>query len=303
MRSKLILVLVMTAVVALGCESDEDENGFPWDRTDVSYGPDSGGHHPGPAPDALGQDTPPATPDAGESDACVPDCLGRVCGPDGCGGECGLPCQEGYICNDDGMCVSCTPDCEGLDCGPDPICGFSCGDCPPDAECIGGECVSEGVARQCTDAELIAFENCADLCQDQACLQNCFSTHLSPDCQTAYNAFAACAQAAGCGDNDMACFQANCPDELAALIGGSGPAPDPGERQCNDSELMAFNNCAQPCEDQPCLQNCFSTHLSPTCQAAYNALGSCAQNAGCPAGDDGTCAQPACPDEWAAVFG
>jgi hypothetical protein len=44
--------------------------------------------------------------------ACVPQCGGRICGPDGCGGSCGT-CGAGAVCNAAGLCepdLSCTPD-------------------------------------------------------------------------------------------------------------------------------------------------------------------------------------------------
>jgi hypothetical protein len=37
---------------------------------------------------------------------CVPNCSGRVCGDDGCGGSCGT-CAANQVCRVDGACVSC----------------------------------------------------------------------------------------------------------------------------------------------------------------------------------------------------
>jgi hypothetical protein len=48
---------------------------------------------------------------------CVPDCEGKECGDDGCGGSCGA-CETGYYC-DNGICVEeCTVEClqEYADC-------------------------------------------------------------------------------------------------------------------------------------------------------------------------------------------
>jgi len=77
---------------------------------------------------------------------CPPKCDGKECGPDGCGGECGL-CSELESC-ENGQCKPvCEPQCEGLDCGPDG-CGGVCGECQPGHSCEQGECVNP-CASQC----------------------------------------------------------------------------------------------------------------------------------------------------------
>ncbi len=65
------------------------------------------------------------------------NCDGRDCGPDGCGGYCGL-CPELHACDEQAarcLPVTCQPECGDLECGPDPICGASCGHCPPGRRC------------------------------------------------------------------------------------------------------------------------------------------------------------------------
>ena len=67
---------------------------------------------------------------------CVPDCSGKTCGDNGCGGSCGS-CPTGDTCSS-GMCVPiCTPNCSGKTCG-DNNCGGSCGSC-------GSELCHDGV--------------------------------------------------------------------------------------------------------------------------------------------------------------
>jgi len=123
-------------------------------------------------------DTLPDTPvsDAG-SDACTPQCDGKACGDDGCGGMCGQcedhhECQTGACvyqpwCGDAACdqnlledCATCPLDCpcgcgetcvgglcmftacEGMECGDDG-CGGQCGVCKsPQEECVLGECIS-----------------------------------------------------------------------------------------------------------------------------------------------------------------
>jgi hypothetical protein len=104
--------------------------------------------------------------------ACAPDCTGKECGADGCGGSCGQ-CTGGKKCvqnacqcvlNDyqaccgnavcwfdscgnqgqktadcpygcsNGQCKTCTPNCVGKQCGDDG-CGGSCGQCGPNEVC------------------------------------------------------------------------------------------------------------------------------------------------------------------------
>lgn len=71
--------------------------------------------------------------------ACTPDCTARECGTDGCGGSCG-ECPEELTCDEDGRCFLCMPDCTGAECGDDG-CGGSCGTCTStSATCAAGVC-------------------------------------------------------------------------------------------------------------------------------------------------------------------
>ena len=107
-----------------------------------------------------------------EADQCVctPDCAGKECGPDGCGGQCGLgpdgACPEGALCMPDAQC--CLPDCAGKECGPDD-CGGSCGSCPGangkcdlgvcacEPDCQGKECGPDGCGGQCGECGADAY--------------------------------------------------------------------------------------------------------------------------------------------------
>jgi hypothetical protein len=78
--------------------------------------------------------------------ACNPQCLGKSCGPDGCGGYCSQygECPVGMKCLDDQTC--CQPQCDRLrrDCGDDG-CGGVCGSCPRGMYCDEqpGVCIGE----------------------------------------------------------------------------------------------------------------------------------------------------------------
>ncbi|MBM4344477.1 MAG: hypothetical protein FJ100_14015 [Deltaproteobacteria bacterium] len=70
---------------------------------------------------------------------CVPNCKGKVCGDDGCGGVCGS-CAASQKCIA-GSC--CQPDCTNKNCGSDG-CGGSCGSCPNGQTCSQGAGVCMG---------------------------------------------------------------------------------------------------------------------------------------------------------------
>ncbi|MCO4762117.1 MAG: hypothetical protein KC502_11470 [Myxococcales bacterium] len=80
---------------------------------------------------------------AGVCGICKPNCTGKVCGDDGCGGSCGT-CKDPKLpgCAA-GVCVAkCTPDCAGKACGADG-CGGTCGSCQSPLVCGNGTCVAE----------------------------------------------------------------------------------------------------------------------------------------------------------------
>ena len=74
-------------------------------------------------------------------DECISNCVGKECGPDGCGTFCGL-CPDDMMCDPEGQCVDCVPNCAGKECGPDG-CDGSCGLCPEGDYCQSeiGMCV------------------------------------------------------------------------------------------------------------------------------------------------------------------
>ncbi len=115
---------------------------------------------------------------------CVPNCDGRNCGPDGCGGSCG-DCPPPWTCPE-GRCVgTCVPDCVGRQCGPDG-CGGLCGCCAhPDESCGQfGDCHA-GCDSQCSDCCNVcpsAFYYCFGFggacygCDTESCALTCQPT-------------------------------------------------------------------------------------------------------------------------------
>ena len=96
-------------------------------------------------PDVVETQAELAEPDAAEAvpevDVCLPQCAGKVCGEDGCGGQCGTCAGKQDVCAN-GLCV-CQPDCTGKACGDDG-CGGSCGTCLGEQmACVEGACVCQ----------------------------------------------------------------------------------------------------------------------------------------------------------------
>ena len=113
-----------------------------------------------------------------EEDVCTPDCDGKECGDNGCGGTCGecgenQECDEGQCectfkpckdlcCLEDEVCFEascCPPDCDESECGDDG-CGGTCGECGENEQCVEGVC-------NCT------FKPCEDVCclEDEVCFE------------------------------------------------------------------------------------------------------------------------------------
>jgi hypothetical protein len=132
--------------------------------------------------------------------ACTPACEGKVCGPDGCGGECGA-CCSGQSCGF-GVCVGgpgCDPSesaacggcaCEACVCGMDPYCCDTqwddlcagecveyCGGCPAEPSCGGKECGPDGCGGTC--GECPGTWACTDA---GLCVEECFPYCLGKDC-------------------------------------------------------------------------------------------------------------------------
>ena len=139
---------------------------------------------------------------------CIADCEGKACGPDGCGGLCGI-CVSDYQCNEDQQCVPvCTPQ-NSLACVGNVIHWMnSCGEiqlpkeeCGQFEACIGGECVpcEPKDLVECDGGTRIRKDNCGNIvdeleicgeeatCLDGKCIaaenpvSGFFSVTLSPE--------------------------------------------------------------------------------------------------------------------------
>lgn len=115
---------------------------------------------------------------------CQKQCLGKICGPNGCGGVCGF-CVSGQFCAPDGSkCQEfCKPECGAKKCGDDGcggdcgVCGdgFACGldllchakDCKP--ECAAKKCGDDGCGGACGTCGAGDFCTATGTCKPGAC--------------------------------------------------------------------------------------------------------------------------------------
>jgi uncharacterized protein (TIGR03382 family) len=150
--------------------------------------------------------------------SCLPDCGGKVCGDDGCGGSCGA-CSDGNVCTDDGCesgaCVY-TPNAQPCEEGDE---------CSVNDACAGGVCVPGG-PMDCDDQ---------NPCTDDGCTNG--------GCYWDENQ-------AGCDDDDPCtvddqCIQGGCAPGNPMGCDDLNPCTDDA---CVDGECVHSPN-ASPCDD------------------------------------------------------
>ncbi len=99
---------------------------------------------------------------------CVPDCVGRACGADGCGATCGS-CAAAEVCDQAGQCAAPPAACGDGACGDDEDCGTcpaDCGACCGDGHCARGEdCATCAADCACAMGRVCS----AGACEVRAC--------------------------------------------------------------------------------------------------------------------------------------
>ncbi len=181
---------------------------------------------------------------------CTPDCDGKTCGPDGCGGQCGS-CPGNGDCVL-GNCVACQPKCDGKSCGPDG-CGGECGDCPDPKVCAQGKCLDSLCAGQCGGGPFKdgAGKDC--YCDDQC-------TELGDCCA---GACVACPDNKGCCK--PSCEGKKCGDNGCG--GACGVCPEGG--LCTNGQCPACKvDCAgKTCGPDGCGGSCGSCPTGKDCNS------------------------------------
>ncbi len=204
----------------------------------------------------------------GECDVCVPNCNGKQCGADGCGGSCGS-CPAGSTCSAAGKCVtSCVPSCDGKQCGSNG-CGGVCGVCKPSEYCSGtGQCVS--------------------ICTPQCNGKQCGPDGCGGSCGT-------CPSGSTCNAGGSCVCQPNCSGKECGSDGCGGSCGSCGQfEQCT-----ASGNCAivtPLCGDNNCM-----SFIGENCDSCPQDCGACCGNGQCQAGYQETC--QSCPQDCGACCG
>ena len=262
--------------------------------------------------------TGPCSDEYNECLDCTPDCAGKQCGPNGCGGTCGL-CQDGYYCENykckfvcnpscgdaagmvyecgsngcggscgtcpadekcqNHQCVpDCVPQCQGKQCGSDG-CGGQCGVCPPGFICGNGMC--QPVGPMCGDGECDFWdgEDCTNCPPDCGpCGNGCVETQW-PGCGGCKCEGCVCSMDPYCCD---AAWDSICVSECYEC-GGCGCTPQCGGKQCGPDGCGG--NCGKcppdhTCQAGKCVFQCFPNCMGKQC-GSDGCGGSCGK---CPEG-------------------
>ncbi len=216
---------------------------------------------------------------------CTPQCQGKQCGSDGCGGDCGA-CPQGFKCAAflckalDGATCQSADECAGGLCIPFQS-GLKCtGPCVNDSECPQGwSCspwLSASMPSICAPpGTMVAHKLCKDLSDcvtgcppaNFACIANCFFLG-SNAAQAEYSDLWGCAEThcfAACADDSeclQGCLLDSCFQEFATCF--------PGTTTCKQA-LDCMAGCSG---NEPCATSCYDEAL-PSAKKQLLALLDC----------------------------
>ncbi len=212
---------------------------------------------PGPPQDTMTADASSDVPDdvsSPEPDVCAPECAGKECGDDGCGGLCGTCPGAAPLCVD-GACAL-PPACGDATCSP----GEDCGSCPADC----GVCPSEGACINASDLAIVEAVDVAGVastagtqCLFAADPGTCAlekildATGVSPGCAGCYvdeilcainNCLAQCAPPNQDSEPCQQCVAADCSPQFEVCAGFAFSDP-PQEAECGDGVCNGAETC------------------------------------------------------------
>ncbi|MBI5547813.1 MAG: chitobiase/beta-hexosaminidase C-terminal domain-containing protein, partial [Deltaproteobacteria bacterium] len=177
---------------------------------------------------------------------CIPQCAGKQCGDDGCGGTCGS-CQASQECVAPGACVSA---CGNASCQAGK--GETCSTCPADCgSCCGNSTCDLGFGESCSvcpadcgpccgngTCEAVRSETCVSCVADCACgpAQVCDTVHATCACAP---------QCAGkqCGDDSCGQSCGTCPNGYECNPQGGCDPEIPQGCDCTSSQTCLDGIC------------------------------------------------------------
>jgi hypothetical protein len=297
-RARIIAIIILTCCAALACASSDDVGALDGAAVNTSPAGEVEVQADGQGADVAsdltdgGAEVTTPQPDADiEPEICVPDCAGKDCGTDGCGGSCGDCCegddcvdqdgdgfdaleQGGTDCDDHRASVhpGAPEGCDGLDndCDADIDEG-----CPPcrDAACDGALCATDCEAPACA---LDCCDGACGLCEDGAvcitgacCQPDCVGRECGSD---------------GCGGACGACPEwSQCDDDGLCQVYNECGVHD-GQAGCGGCACQACVAETDPfCAQHPWDDRCVSL-----CKNECGGCGPCAPDcAGKTCGPDG----------------
>ena len=180
---------------------------------------------------------------AGQCVSCTPSCLGKNCGPDGCGGSCGS-CAQNEYCNGVGQCLSLCPDCQ------------------PWQECVGGQCTEPSTGIACPSGGEKVADQCYGMDWKGCCvgegsdeLYYCGSWGQCPFNEPSCLCYSPCGANELCGWSDQYQY-------FGCGQYGAAPAPS-GEYAC---EWYCQANCAgKSCGPDGCGGTCGNCNDNQYC--------------------------------------
>lgn len=211
--------------------------------------------------------------------SCVPNCLNKKCGDDGCGGSCGS-CEKGKKC-DNGTCISstCNPSCENKKCGDDG-CGGSCGICKDGENCLNGKCIKSlsSCVPQCTDKEC-GNNGCGGQCgscgDGKICMKGkCIVSPCAGYCGTGPNK---CGDD-GCGRSCGTCDKGNyclLPSATTLLVNGTCTKSNCKSNEIDVQNTKFDNKCCDTNDNNYFNSNLGGYMVDSCCPKKYNCTNGC----------------------------
>ncbi|MBU1897841.1 hypothetical protein KKB55_08810, partial [Myxococcota bacterium] len=184
---------------------------------------------------------------------CLPDCAGKTCGADGCGGACGV-CRPGARC-EIGRCVTPPPICGDHRCDPKESCIGCAEDCP----CLEGARCDFDLARCvcASQCEATLGQNQPRECGPDGCGGHCGRCPAWQICDDGRCVCAPKCEGKACGPDGCGGECGACPEGAACSAQGRCVPESPrcGDGRCRDGEdcMICPEDCGECCGDRRCL--------------------------------------------------